>query len=234
VSARRAPAASFEPVSVAFVVVAAAFVTALLTANIIAVKLVAFGPLVLPAAVIVFPISYIVADVLAEVYGYARARQVIWLGFACNLFLAVAIALAARLPAAAPSAGLQPAFEQVLGVAPRILGASFAAYLVGEFANAALLSRLKIWTAGRHLWLRTISSTIVGQGLDSFVFITLAFGFAPAIIAAQWLVKTAYEVLATPLTYAVVGYLKRIEGRDTFDEGVDLNPLRWAAGPASD
>ena len=119
---------------------------------------------------------------------------------------------------------------RILGFTPRILAASFVAYLVGEFTNAAVLSRLKLATQGRYLWVRTIGSTLVGQGLDSLVFITLAFGFNPGIIAAQWLFKSAYEALATPLTYAVVGRLKALEGLDAYDRGVSLNPLRWSEG----
>jgi queuosine precursor transporter len=216
-------------ISDAFLVVTVAFVAALVAANLIAVKLAAFGPLVLPAAVIVFPLSYIVGDVLTEVYGYARARQVIWLGFGANLFVVASIVVGQALPPAPFwSESDQAAYQRILGATPKILLASFAAYLVGEFANAAVLARVKVATAGRFLWLRTISSTVVGQGLDSLVFITLAFGFNPTIIVSQWLFKTAYEVLATPLTYAVVGTLKRIEGTEFFDRETSWNPLRWS------
>lgn len=200
----------------AFVVLVALFVTCLIISNIIAVKLVQVAGLLLPAGVILFPVSYILGDVLTEVYGYARARQVIWLGFACNLLAVLAIALASRLPPAAiwPE---QAAFERILGAAPRVLLASFAAYLAGELANAYVLERLKAATRGRFLWLRTIGSTLVGQGLDSAIFITLAFAGtlpAPAIVTAiwtQWLIKSGYEALATPLTYAAVASLHRAE-----------------------
>ena len=199
-----------------FVVVTAVFVTCLITANIIAVKLISLFGLIVPAGVIIFPLSYIVGDVLTEVYGYDQARRVIWLGFFCNLIVVVAIWVGLVLPAADFWDG-QAAYERILGYTPRLLGASFLAYLVGEFSNAYVLARMKIATQGRWLWTRTIGSTLVGQGLDSLVFITVAFaGTIPSAglltaVLTQWLVKTAYEILATPLTYAAVGFLKREE-----------------------
>jgi queuosine precursor transporter len=216
------------------VVVTALFVTSLLTANIIAVKLVALGGLVVPAGVVIFPLSYIFGDVLTEVYGYRQARRVIWLGFLCNLLMVAAIWVGGLLPAASFWDG-QPAYERILGFTPRLLAASFAAYLVGEFANSYVLARLKIATRGRWLWTRTIGSTLVGQGLDSAVFITLAFaGIMPgadALLSAvltQWLLKSAYEIVVTPLTYVVVGFLKRAEGLDTYDHDTQFNPLLLA------
>jgi queuosine precursor transporter len=214
----------------AFVVVVALFITALITANITAVKLIGVFGLVLPAAVIVFPISYICGDVLTEVYGYRAARRVIWLGFLCNLLAVAAIYLGGILPAA-PFWQDQGAYEAILGYTPRILVASFLAYLVGEFANSYVLARMKIATDGRWLWSRTIGSTLVGQGLDSLVFILLAFagtipfGAMISAVVAQWLVKSAYEALATPLTYAVVNRLKHTEGMDVYDRDTNFNPL---------
>lgn len=213
-----------------FVAIVALFVATLIASNIIAVKVVALGSLVLPAAIILFPVAYIVGDVLTEVYGYAAARRVIWIGFLCNLLVVAAIWVAGMLPPAVFWEN-QDAWNSVLGAAPRILLASFLAYLVGEFANAFVLAKLKVATEGRHLWLRTIGSTLVGQGLDSAVFITLAFaGILPTsalltAIVTQWLVKSAYEAAATPVTYAVVGWLKRAEGIDTFDRDTKFNPL---------
>ncbi|MER2598205.1 MAG: queuosine precursor transporter [Caldilineales bacterium] len=216
--------------SVWFLLVTAIFITCLITANITAVKLIEVSGVVLPAAVIIFPLSYIFGDVLTEVYGYHRARRVIWLGFFCNLLAVAAIWLAGLLPAAS-FWDAQPAYNRILGYTPRLLAASFLAYLVGEFANAFVLAKLKIATSGRWLWLRTISSTLVGQGLDSLVFITLAFigtiplaGLGSAIVA-QWLFKSAYEALATPLTYWVVNTLKRREGLDVYDRDTRFNPL---------
>jgi queuosine precursor transporter len=214
-----------------FITCTALFVTCLLAANTIAAKLVTLGGLTLTAAIVIFPLSYVLGDVLTEVWGYAAARRVIWLGFACNALMVAAIWLGGELPAAAFWKG-QPAYQEILGHAPRILLASFIAYLVGEFANAFVLAKLKVATAGRWLWLRTIGSTVVGQGLDSFVFVTLAFaGAVPAaalgaIVGAQWVVKVAYEAAATPLTYAAVAWLKSRERVDTFDYQTDFNPLR--------
>lgn len=213
-----------------FVLVTAIFVTCLVTANIMAVKLIDLFGLILPAAVIIFPISYIFGDILTEIYGYKRTRQVIWLGFLCNLFAVVALWLGQLLPPAVFWDG-QEAYTRILGYTPRILLASFVAYLIGEFANAYILAKLKIATQGRWLWLRTISSTLVGQGLDSLVFISIAFvGTIPAAgllsaIVIQWLFKVTYEVLATPLTYSAINYLKRIEGTDFYDTETDFRPI---------
>lgn len=217
-------------VSPSFVLIVAVFITCLITANITAVKLVSVFGLIVPAAIVIFPISYIAADVLTEVYGYRQARLVIWLGFLCNLLAVVAIWLGQVLPAASFWEG-QAAYERILGYAPRLLTASFLAYLVGEFANAFVLAKMKIATRGRWLWTRTIGSTLVGQGLDSLVFITLAFvGTIPpaglaATIVTQWLAKSAYEAAATPLTYLVVNFLKRHEGMDVYDYETNFNPL---------
>ena len=210
-----------------FVVVVGLFVACLIAANVMAVKLISLGGLVLPAAIVIFPVSYILADVLTEVWGYRAMRRVIWLGFACNALVVAAFSIGAALPSASFWQD-QVAYERILGQTPRILAASLAAYLVGEFANAWVLARLKLATAGRHLWLRTIGSTLVGQGLDSAVFIIVAFaGVIPpdalaAAVVTQWLAKSAYEAFATPATYAAVGYLKRREGVDVFDR--DLAP----------
>ena len=214
-----------------FVTCAALFVTCLLTANVIAAKLVVVGGMLLPAGIVIFPLSYVLADVLTEVWGYAAARRVIWLGFACNAVMVAAIWIAGEMPAAVFWKG-QPAWSEILGQTPRLLAASFAAYLVGEFANAFVLAKLKIATRGRWLWTRTIGSTIVGEGLDSAVFIALAFGgqmpgaVLAGMILAQWVAKVAYEAAATPLTYAAVGWLKSRERVDTFDYDTDFNPIR--------
>lgn len=221
--------------------VVALFTTALIVSNLIAVRLVDVFGLILPAAVIVFPIAYICGDVLTEVYGYARARQAIWIGFGCNLLAVAAISVGGWLPAAAAwTAGVyagpelaDQAYRAILGFAPRLLAASFVAYLAGEFLNAYVLARLKVATRGRLLWLRTIASTLVGQGVDSALFLTLAFtGILPTpvlagAILAQWLVKSGYEAVATPLTYVVINALKRAEGLDPFDRATDFNPLAF-------
>jgi uncharacterized integral membrane protein (TIGR00697 family) len=213
-----------------FVLVTAIFITCLITANITAVKLISVFGLVLPAAIIIFPISYIFGDVLTEVYGYRQARRVIWLGFVCNLIAVVAIWVGQVLPTASFWDG-QAAYERILGYTPRLLGASFLAYLVGEFTNSFVLAKMKIATGGRWLWARTISSTLVGQGVDSLVFVTLAFvetipmaGLALAIVT-QWLAKSVYEAAVTPLTYGVVNYLKQQEGLDAYDYDTRFNPF---------
>lgn len=215
-----------------FLLVVAVFIASLLTANITAVKLVSFWGVVLPAAIVVFPVSYIVGDVLTEVYGYRVARRVIWLGFLANLLLVAFVWVGGLLPPApfwTPED--QRAYQRVLGYTPRLLGASFAAYLAGEFSNAFVLAKMKVLTRGRWLFSRTIGSTLVGQLLDSAVFISLAFaGTIPGadllrLVVTQWLAKVAYETLATPLTYAVVSFLKRREGLDTYDYSTRFNPL---------
>lgn len=217
----------------------ALFVTTLIISNIVAVKLVTIFGLFVPAAVILFPIAYIFGDVLTEVYGYRRARQVIWTGFFCNLLAVMAIWIAGQLPAApfwnantyAGPEQAQVAFQAILGFTPRLLLASFVAYLFGEFLNSYVMARLKVRTEGRLLWLRTISSTIVGQGVDSAIFISIAFagvfsgGNLTSAILSQWFIKVAYETMATPLTYVAVNWLKHFELEDYYDRDTNFNPL---------
>jgi queuosine precursor transporter len=216
-----------------FVVVVAVFITCLLISNIIAVKLVNIFGLTVPAGVIIFPISYICGDVLTEVYGLHRTRKVIWLGLACNLLAVVAIWGGQVLPGDA-FWDAQAAYERILGFTPRLLLASVCAYLLGEFTNSFVMAKMKVLTDGRWLWMRTIGSTIVGEGLDSLIFVSIAFwGIIPAAglasaIVTQWLFKVAYEVLATPLTYAVVGFLKRQEGVEAYAPDTAFNALPLA------
>jgi queuosine precursor transporter len=225
--------ASSARYSIWFVFIVGLFITCLVTANIIAVKLVDIGGLIVPAGIVIFPISYIVGDVLTEVYGYKQARRVIWLGFFCNLLAVIAIVAGQKLPGASFWGG-QDAYDQILGYTPRLLLASFVAFLVGEFANSYVLARMKVMTQGRWLWTRTIGSTLVGEGLDSLIFILIAFvGQQPddvlaSAIVTQWLFKTGYEALATPITYAVIAFIKRQEGLDVYDRGISFNPLSLA------
>jgi hypothetical protein len=204
------------------------------------VKLISVGPLFLPAGILIFPVSYIFGDILTEVYGYARARRVIWIGFACNLLAVFIIWISIELPPAPfwkvgpfDSSGSQQAYRALFGFTPRILAASFLAYLLGEFLNSFVLAKMKIATGGRYLWMRTIGSTVTGQLADSGVFILLAFyGTIPPdslgrLVIYQWLVKSAYEALVTPLTYAAVNYLKRVEQEDYYDRKTRFNPLMW-------
>ena len=220
-----------SPFTLRFFIISALFVAFLIASNIIAVKLITVFGLVLPAAVVIFPITYLFGDVLTEVYGYRKTRVVIWLGFAANLIVVLAIMLAGVIPPASLWKG-QSAYAAILGQTPRLLLGSFLAYLTGEFLNSIVLSRLKIATRGRWLWTRTIGSTFVGQFADSAIFISISFaGIIPShvllqIILTQWLFKVAHEILATPLTYLIVGYLKRIDHVDSYDHGVNLNPLR--------
>ncbi len=228
------------PASRWYPAITAAFATSLVISNIIAVKLITFGPLTLPAAVIIFPVAYIFGDILTEVYGYSRARRAIWIGFSCNLIAVIAIWLAGLLPAAPfwtantydTVEEAQQAYDAILGFAPRLLVASFLAYLVGEFLNSYVMARMKIWTEGKLLWARTIASTLFAQFADSFIFVTLAFAGIMAaadlveVILSQWLVKSAYEIIATPLTYWIVNSLKRVEKLDVYDRTTDFNPFK--------
>lgn len=213
-----------------FVIVVAIFITCLLIANIIAVKLVNIFGLIVPAGIIVFPISYICGDVLTEVYGLRRAHQVIWLGFVCNL-LAVGAIYAGQMLPGADLWNAQAAYERILGFSVRLLIASFSAYLVGSLANAVILAWLKVVTGGRWLWLRTISSTIIGEGLDSLIFIMIAFwGILPlnamlTAVVTQWLFKVVYEAAMTPITYLVINFLKRQEYPATFNSDTTLRPI---------
>ena len=212
-----------------FVIIAALFVTCLLTANIIAVKVWALGPVSLSAAVIIFPFSYIFGDILTEVYGYKEARKIIWLGFLCNLLFVIFAWFAQLLPPVSGWTG-QSAFVTILGYTPRLLGASFLGYLVGEFANSFVLAKMKIFTKGRWLWSRTIGSTVVGQALDTGIFIVGAYVgavfFTPWMILWAWAAKVVIEVAFTPFTYLIVNYLKKNESIDTYDFKTNFNPLR--------
>lgn len=220
---------SFSPLFLGFV---SLFTTCLLVSNIIAGKLFSVGGIVLPAAVILFPITYILGDVLTEVYGFRKTRMVIWIGFAANLFMSIVFLCAVALPAPAFFTD-QDAYARVLGFTPRVVVASLIAYWVGEFANSVTLSALKKLTRGRFLWTRTVSSTVVGQSFDTALFITISFlGTVPGpvllqMMCAQYLFKVAYEVILTPATYRIVAVVKRREGLDTYDTGVTYNPFRF-------
>jgi uncharacterized integral membrane protein (TIGR00697 family) len=220
-----------QEISPIFLLLTCLFVTCLLISNIVAGKLALLFGLTLPAAVIVFPLAYIFGDVLTEVYGYKRARLVIWIGFAANLLMSVLFMITIALPY--PNFWRnQAAYTVVLGLTPRLVLASSVGYWGGEFANSFVLSKIKILTKGRRLWLRTIGSTIVGEGIDTLLFIVLAFsGSLPltvliGMILAQYIWKVGYEIIATPLTYMVVGWIKRKEGIDAFDYEVNYNPFR--------
>lgn len=215
-----------------------AFVTVLLLSNVIGAGKVAVvdlplvGLLPFGAGVLFFPVSYVIGDVLTEVYGYAHARRCIWAGFAALVFMAFMAWVVVALPPAADW-GNQAAYEAVFGQVPRIVLASIVAFWCGEFVNSYVLAKMKIWTGGRLLWTRTIGSTVIGQGVDSAIFYPLAFlgaaGWTGELVVTvaltQWALKTAWEALLTPVTYAVVGFLKRREGVEVFDTGTDFSPF---------
>lgn len=203
-------------------VIAVVFVTALLVSNLAAQKLFQLGPAIFTAGILVFPINYIFGDVLTEVYGFNRTRRIIYAGLFANLFMAIFMWIAIQLPPA-PGWPLQHEFSSVFSLVPRVVVASILAYLAGEITNSFVLSRLKLKTRGKYLWLRTISSTIAGQLVDTTLFVVIAFAGVFEIklivgaIISGWIFKVLYEALATPLTYLVVGKLKRMEGVDHFD-----------------
>jgi uncharacterized integral membrane protein (TIGR00697 family) len=216
-----------------------AFVVVLLLSNVIGaekravVDLPGIGPWPFGAGILFFPVSYVIDDVLTEVYGYARARRAVWAAFAALLFMAVMEWTVVHLPVAEGWNG-QAAYERVFGAGWRIVGASLAAFWVGDILNSFVLAKMKVATGGRRLWTRTIGSTIVGEGADSLIFYPLAFYGLPhwpvsalgAVMLSQFVLKVSWEVLLTPVTYAVVGFLKRREGIDVFDRGTDFSPFR--------
>ena len=218
--------------------VMAAFVVVLLLSNVIGaekrsfVELPGMGAWPFGAGILFFPISYVIDDVLTEVYGYAHARRAIWAGFAALAFMALMEWTVVHLPVAEGWTG-QPAYERVFGAGWRIIVASMAAFFVGDFLNSVVLAKMKIWTEGKQLWTRTIGSTVIGEGADSLIFYPLAFlGMADwpmdimlQVMLSQFILKVSWEVLLTPVTYAVVGWLKKREGVDVYDVGTDFTPF---------
>ena len=217
--------------------VMAAFVAILLLSNVLGagkvatISLPGIGDWPFGAGILFFPLSYVIGDILTEVYGYARARRCIWAGFAGLLFMAMMSWVVVALPPH-ESWGGQAAYESVFGQVPRIVFASIVAFWCGEFVNSYVLARMKVWTEGKMLWSRTIGSTVLGQGVDSLLFYPLAFlgvfetETVIILMFTQWVLKVAWEALLTPVTYAVVGWLKRREGVDVFDRGTDFTPFR--------
>ncbi len=189
------------------------------------------GTRIFGAGILFFPLGYVIGDVLTEVYGYARARRVIWAGFAGLLFMAFMSWVVVSLPPAEGWEG-QAAYESVFGQVPRIVFASIVAFWAGEFVNSYVMARMKIWTQGKHLWSRTIGSTFVGQGVDSLIFYPLAFWgvweneAVIVVMVTNWGLKVLWEIVLTPVTYAVVGWLKRKEGVDIFDDSTNFTPFK--------
>ena len=220
-----------EPKMKYFSIISSIFVAVLIISNTVASKLFALGPFIWTGAIVVFPISYIFGDILTEVYGYKRSRRVIWTGFGCLIFMALVYWIVGLFPPASVWNN-QEAYLAILGITPRIVLASIVGYFAGEFSNSYVLSKLKIVTSGKHLWSRTIGSTIVGEGVDTVLFASIAFGgliplsILGIAIISGYMFKVIYEIIATPVTYALVRFLKRKEGIDVYDYGTNYNPFR--------
>lgn len=216
--------------STLFMLMSIIFCTCLLIANVCAYKLISIGPFAITSGVLVFPITYIINDLIAEVYGFNKAKKVIWFGFAMNLFMVLYFQLAIALPYPVFFAG-QENFAAVLGGSARILIASFLAYLVGSFVNAGVMSKMKVVTKGKGLMFRAVLSTFFGEALDSSIFVVIAFAFLYdwksilIMIATQTILKTVYEIVAFPVTKVIIKKVKAYEGIDTFDEGLKYKPF---------
>lgn len=219
-----------------FPILTGVFVAVLMISQVTAVKPVDIGlfGIIITGADLIFPLSYLMGDVLTEVFGFARARVAIWTGLGANVLLSGALWLVGSIPGEAGwvAEGGQQAWDMLLGLAPRIALASLTAYVVGEFVNSYVLARMKVAMRGRYLWLRTISSSLVGQGVDTLIFFPIAYGgewpwpLVFQIMAAAYVIKVGVEVLLTPVTYAVVTFLKRRTGVDVYDYETDFNPFR--------
>ncbi len=215
-----------------FDIILGVFVAVLLISNVASTKIVQFGPFTFDGGTLLFPLVYIFGDVLTEVYGYRRARRVIWTGFASALLMSLVFIIVGALPAATDWHS-QAAYDAILGLTPRIVVASLVAYLFGEFSNSYILAKMKLWTGGKHLWSRIIGSTIVGQGLDTVLFVTVAFGgilpfgLLVTIIISNYIFKVGLETIFTPVTYRIVGFLKHAEQSDAYDYSTRFNPFTW-------
>jgi len=211
--------------------IAVIFVSVLLISNVASSKIVALGPFDFDGGTLIFPLSYIFGDILTEVYGYKRTRKIIWLGMLMSVAMALTFMLVNALPAAVEGANSE-AFDTVLGWTPRIVLGSVVAYFFGEFSNSYLMAKIKIWMKGRLLFVRTISSTVIGQGLDTIIFVLIAFyGVLPndlliAIVISNYIFKVGVEVLFTPFTYMIVYLLKSSEETDVYDKNTNFNPFR--------
>ncbi|MFA5134596.1 MAG: queuosine precursor transporter [Patescibacteria group bacterium] len=214
-----------------FDIILGLFVAVLLISNIVSTKIVDFGPFSFDGGTLLFPLAYIFGDILTEVYGYRAARRVIWTGFFSALLMSAAVIVVGKLPAAADWMN-QDAYDAVLGLAPRIVVASLVAYFAGEFSNSFTLAKMKIATRGKWLWIRTIGSTVVGEGIDTALFVLIAFwGVLPvdllvSVLISNYVFKVGMEALFTPITYGVIKKLKDDEGIDVYDRKTNFNPFK--------
>jgi queuosine precursor transporter len=214
-----------------FAIITGLFVSVLLVSNIASTKILDLGLFIFDGGTLLFPLSYIFGDILTEVYGYKKARKVIWTGFGAALMMSAVLWTVGMLP---PAAGWenQQAYETILGVVPRIVIASLIAYFAGEFSNSYIMAKMKIKSKGKSLWKRTIGSTLVGEGIDTMLFATIAFfGTMPteifiALIVSNYVFKVGIEILFTPATYAIVNFLKKEEQKDVFDYNTDFSPFK--------
>ncbi|MBN1657523.1 MAG: queuosine precursor transporter [Anaerolineae bacterium] len=214
-----------------FDLILALFVAVLLISNVASTKIVDLGPFTFDGGTLLFPVSYIFGDVLTEVYGYRRSRRVIWAGFGSAALMAAVLVVVGALP---PAEGweYQEAYQAILGTTPRIVLGSLIAYFAGEFSNSYVLARMKVYTQGRWLWTRTIGSTLVGEGVDTLLFVTIAFagtlpwGLFWSIVLSNYVFKVGLEVAMTPATYRIVSFLKAHEGVDVYDVDTDFNPFK--------
>ncbi len=210
------------------------FVAVLLISNIASTKIVEFFWFTFDGGTILFPLSYIFGDILTEVYGYKESRRVIWIGFVSALLMSVTLIIVGAMPAA-PDWTYQDSYDKILGLTPRLVAASLMAFWSGEFSNSFILAKMKVWTKGKMLWSRTIGSTVIGEFVDTSIFVLVAFwGVLPnellvTIIFSNYIFKTGIEVLFTPVTYRVVAWLKRAEEQDAFDADINFNPFKYSA-----
>ena len=220
--------ATKDHVSVLFMLFSMLFCVCLITANVLETKQMSFGPISITGGIIVFPISYIINDCVCEVWGYRKTRMLIWLGFLMNFLFVVFAAICDAIPGA-PYWDNDAGFHAIFGLAPRITAASFLAFVVGSFANAYVMSRMKVTSQGRNFSLRAIMSTILGETADSLIFFPLALGGVvpnselPVLILSQIVLKTLYEILILPVTIQVVRFTKRHEGIDEYDKNINYN-----------
>ncbi|MEK7166917.1 MAG: queuosine precursor transporter [Patescibacteria group bacterium] len=213
-----------------FNIISVLFVATIMISNTVATKLFGIGPLIFTGGILIFPITYIFGDILTEVYGYSRSRQIIWTGFIALIFMSLIYWLVGLLPPA-PTWPNQEAYVAVLGLVPRIVLASIIGYWAGSFSNSFVMAKMKLSTKGKYLWTRTISSTIVGEGVDTTLFVLIAFwgivsgGILVLVIISGYAFKVVYEIIATPITYKIIGFLKKAEGIDVYDTNTKFSPF---------